>query len=105
MVCRFQQGLRAFPGFGESVAVELHRDPDTRRLRERRYSDGVGDDCLPFFLAWFAKRIVLRYGGIRAYRIGLPFLLGLIPGDYIVPTLWGIFGMMTGYQRYRAFPH
>ena len=59
----------------------------------------------PFFLAWFAKRIILRYGGIRAYRIGLPFFLGLILGDYIVPTLWGIFGMMTGYQQYMAFPH
>ncbi|MBC8134530.1 MAG: hypothetical protein H8F28_01415, partial [Fibrella sp.] len=59
----------------------------------------------PFLLAWFAKRIILRYGGIRAYRIGLPFFLGLILGDYIVPTLWGVFGMLTGYQQYMAFPH
>ncbi|MBC7809291.1 MAG: hypothetical protein H7145_24415, partial [Akkermansiaceae bacterium] len=59
----------------------------------------------PFFLAWFVKRIILRYGGIRAYRTGLPFFLGLILGDYIVPTLWGIFGMLSGYQQYMAFPH
>lgn len=59
----------------------------------------------PFFLAWFAKRIILRYGGIRVYRIWLPFFLGLILGDYIVPTLWGIFGMLTGYQQYMSFPH
>jgi hypothetical protein len=59
----------------------------------------------PFFLAWLAKKLTLKYGGIRAYRSALPFFLGLILGDYIVPTLWGIFGMLTGYQQYMAFPH
>jgi hypothetical protein len=59
----------------------------------------------PFFLAWLAKYLTLRYGGIRAYRAALPFFLGLILGDYVVPTLWAIFGMVTGYQQYLAFPH
>ncbi len=59
----------------------------------------------PFFLAWLAKYLTLRYGGIRAYRAALPFFLGLILGDYVVPTLWGVFGMATGYQQYMSFPH
>jgi hypothetical protein len=59
----------------------------------------------PFFLAWLAKYLTLRYGGIKAYRSALPFFLGLILGDYVVPTLWGVFGMATGYQQYMAFPH
>jgi hypothetical protein len=59
----------------------------------------------PFFLAWLAKWITLRYGGIQAYRSALPFFLGLILGDYVVPALWGLFGMVTGYQQYMAFPH
>ena len=59
----------------------------------------------PFLLAWLAKLITIRYGGIRAYRSALPFFLGLILGDYVVPALWGIFGMLTGYQQYMAFPH
>jgi hypothetical protein len=59
----------------------------------------------PFFLAWLAKCLTLRYGGIKAYRSALPFFLGLILGDYVVPTLWGVFGMLTGYQQYMAFPH
>jgi hypothetical protein len=59
----------------------------------------------PFFLAWGAKLITLRYGGIKAYRAALPFFLGLILGDYVVPTLWGLFGMTTGYQQYMVFPH
>jgi hypothetical protein len=59
----------------------------------------------PFFLAWLAKGITLRYGGIRSYRFVLPFFLGLILGDYVTPALWGLFGMLTGYQQYLAFPH
>jgi hypothetical protein len=59
----------------------------------------------PFFIAWAIKAILVRYGGIRAYRAGLPFFLGLILGDYIIPALWGIFGMLTGYQQYMVFPH
>jgi hypothetical protein len=59
----------------------------------------------PFFLAWLAKTVTLRYGGIRAYRAALPFFLGLILGDYVVPSLWGIGGMLTNTQQYMAFPH
>lgn len=59
----------------------------------------------PFFIAWAAKWLTLRYGGIRAYRIALPFFLGLILGDYVVPTLWGVYGMLTNTQQYMAFPH
>ena len=59
----------------------------------------------PFFLAWLAKWLTLRYGGIRAFRAFLPFFLGLILGDYVVPTLWSLFGMFTDTQQYMAFPH
>ena len=59
----------------------------------------------PFFLAWLAKWLTLRYGGIRAFRAYLPFFLGLILGDYVVPTLWGVFGMVTHTQQYMSFPH
>ena len=59
----------------------------------------------PFLIAWAAKTVTLRYGGIRAYRAALPFFLGLILGDYVVPTLWGIFGAMSKTQQYMSFPH
>jgi hypothetical protein len=59
----------------------------------------------PFFLAWIAKGVTLRYGGIQMYRRFLPFFLGLILGDYVVPALWGLGGMLTGNQQYMAFPH
>jgi hypothetical protein len=59
----------------------------------------------PFFLAWLAKMLTTRYGGIKAYRTALPFFLGLILGDYVVPALWGLAGILTGHQQYLAFPH
>lgn len=59
----------------------------------------------PFMLAWIAKRVTLKYGGIKAYRTALPFFLGLILGDYVIPALWGLFGLATNSQQYMAFPH
>jgi hypothetical protein len=59
----------------------------------------------PFLVAWLAKTLTVRYGGIKAYRAALPFFLGLILGDYVVPTLWGTWGMISGQQQYMAFPH
>jgi hypothetical protein len=59
----------------------------------------------PFFIAWLAKLLTVRYGGIRAYRIALPFFLGLILGDFVIPGLWVAWGMFTGKQQYMSFPH
>jgi hypothetical protein len=59
----------------------------------------------PFFIAWLTKTLILRYGGITAYRRFLPFFLGLILGDYVVPSAWGVYGMLTGTQQYMVFPH
>ena len=59
----------------------------------------------PFFIAWLIKSLVVRYGGIKMYRATLPFFLGLTLGDYVVPTLWGVWGMISGQQQYMAFPH
>ena len=59
----------------------------------------------PFFVGWALKSLVLRYGGIRLYRPALPFFLGLILGDYVVPMIWGLYGTAIHTQVYMAFPH
>jgi hypothetical protein len=59
----------------------------------------------PFFVGWIIKAVLLRYGGITAYKKALPFFLGLIMGDYIVPTVWGIWGTIAHTQVYMSFPH
>jgi hypothetical protein len=35
-----------------------------------------------FFIAWAAKSFILRWGGFKAYRSGIPFFIGLLVGHY-----------------------
>jgi len=48
------------------------------------------------FLAWLLKSVILRYGGVAAYRALLPFFLGLILGEFATASAWvfldGLFG-------------
>ena len=43
----------------------------------------VNNVIFAIFLAWAIKSIVLRIGGIRAYRTGRPFFIGLIMGHFV----------------------
>lgn len=42
------------------------------------------------FVAWAAKLLLLRYGGMRAYVSALPFALGLVLGDCAVGGIWAL---------------
>lgn len=44
----------------------------------------------PYLLAWLAKGLVLRYGGMNLYRTTLPLVYGLILGDVASQTLWSL---------------
>lgn len=59
----------------------------------------------PFLLGWLAKWFTLRFGGMSAYRRALPFFLGLILGDYVIASLWTLFGIALGIDMYRCFPN
>lgn len=37
---------------------------------------------LPLFVSWLIKSLILRYGGLRGYRLALPFFLGLVLGEF-----------------------
>ena len=37
---------------------------------------------LPIFVSWLIKSLLLRYGGLRAYRRALPFFMGLVLGEF-----------------------
>lgn len=56
------------------------------------------------FLGWLIKLLIVRYGGMKTYRLLLPFFIGLILGDYISGALWALFGAITGAQVYRVLP-
>lgn len=54
----------------------------------------------PFMIAWALKLLILRLGGIRGYRNALPFFLGLVLGEFVLGSVWGIVGLATGERMY-----
>jgi hypothetical protein len=42
-----------------------------------------------FTLGWLIKVVLLRYGGLRAFRTAVPFFIGLVVGDMLSEGLWG----------------
>ncbi|MBT3342937.1 MAG: hypothetical protein HN712_00125 [Gemmatimonadetes bacterium] len=48
------------------------------------------------FLAWFLKRLILRYGGAANYRRSQSFFLGLIAGQVLCNGLWLVIDYITG---------
>lgn len=49
----------------------------------------------PFFVAWIAKSLVLRFGGIDTFRRVAPFMLGLILGEFSMAVFWAIVTMLS----------
>jgi hypothetical protein len=58
---------------------------------------------MPFLVAWAAKLVVLRYGGLTLYRRSIPFALGLVLGDYTIAAVWSLIGVIYGIQTYQVF--
>lgn len=48
------------------------------------------------FVTWLIKALVVRFGGLRAYRQSVPFFLGLALGDAVTHFVWGIGLSLTG---------
>ena len=49
-----------------------------------------------FFVGWLAKSKILKYGGIRTFRMLRPFFLGLIFGEFITAILWATLCALLG---------
>jgi hypothetical protein len=56
-----------------------------------------------FFISWLAKLMLIRYGGMRMHRAAIPFFLGLILGDYVVGSIWAIYGPAANVPSYKIF--
>jgi hypothetical protein len=46
-------------------------------------------------VAWAVKALITRYGGTGAYQKALPFFVGLVLGEFVTGSLWGIYGAIT----------
>ncbi len=51
-------------------------------------------------ISWAIKWIILKYGGLNAYRKARPFFFGLILGDYIIGCTWNIIGLIFNMPAY-----
>ena len=49
----------------------------------------------PVMVSWLIKSIILRYGGLKVHRAGIPFFFGLILGDYIPRSIWSIVSLFV----------
>jgi hypothetical protein len=58
---------------------------------------------IPMIVAWILKGFTLRYGGLRAYRQWVPFFLGLVLGDCVMGSLWGVVSMALKMRTYNFF--
>jgi len=63
-------------------------------------SYAIGTLWLPLAIAWAAKLITLRVGGLKAYRVVLDFFLGLVLGDFVMGCLWPLIGWVVGISTY-----
>ncbi|MFC1713057.1 DUF6785 family protein [Candidatus Poribacteria bacterium] len=52
------------------------------------------------FLSWLIKRVILKSGGLHAYRRAVPFFLGLILGEFIMGGLWDVIDRISGVLTY-----
>ncbi len=59
---------------------------------------------LPLMVAWILKLVILRYGGLKAYRHWLPLFLGVILGECIIGSMWTIVGIVLDMPTYAFWP-
>jgi hypothetical protein len=61
----------------------------------------MGAFIVPFFAAWLAKTVVLKFGGGNAYRRSVPFFVGIILGDVVIQGFWALYGWVFGVPIYQ----
>jgi hypothetical protein len=59
---------------------------------------------MPLCVAWLLKLMILRYGGLRAYRQALPFFLGMILGECVLGSVWTLVGIALDTPTYSFWP-
>lgn len=65
---------------------------------------GMSQLWLPLLIGSMAKTGILKFGGLRSYRIALPFFLGLILGEITIGSLWTLVGVVFGFSTYDFWP-
>jgi len=56
------------------------------------------------FIAWLVKSLILRYGGMSSFRPGSRLFLGMILGEFLAGTWWGVYGIIKHQPMYNFLP-
>jgi Family of unknown function (DUF6785)/Domain of unknown function (DUF6784) len=56
---------------------------------------------LSLFIAWVLKLTLLRYGGRQGFSKSIPFFMGLILGQFVVGSLWNLYGIAAEVPTYQ----
>jgi hypothetical protein len=58
----------------------------------------------PLLIAWLLKACILKAGGLRLYRQGIPFFLGLTIGHFFMAGIfWPVFSLFVAPEASRAY--
>ena len=53
------------------------------------------------FVGWALKGVMMHLGGLRLYRLSIPFFMGLILGEFVMGAVWSLLGIRLGMPMYR----
>lgn len=53
------------------------------------------------FLSWLFKYLLIRLGGLRIYRLAMPFFIGLVLGEFFLGAIWSLIGISLERPMYR----
>lgn len=56
-----------------------------------------------FLISCIAKWLILKYGGLRAYRKAVPLFLGLVLGDFFIGSFWNILSIILNRPMYTFY--
>lgn len=54
--------------------------------------------------SWVFKTLILRYGGMKAFRPASMFFMGLILGEFVAGSGWGLLGIFLHRRMYNFLP-
>jgi hypothetical protein len=55
-------------------------------------------------MAWLIKTIVLRYGGMTSFRPASRFFMGMVVGEFLGGSWWGLYGILRKRPMYNFLP-
>lgn len=55
-------------------------------------------------VSWLLKALILRYGGMASFRPASRFFMGLILGEFVAGTIWGLLGIFLHQRMYNFLP-